>query len=136
MSVGLLLISHGTIGKALLQSAVDVLGVCPLPAAFLSVPSSCDPPLVLEKARELADRLDEGNGVLVLTDMFGATPSNIACRLRDQKDVRVIAGMNLPMLIRVLNYPRLGLDELEEKALTGGWDGVLVCRQREQRIDQ
>jgi PTS system ascorbate-specific IIA component len=132
MSVALLLITHGAIGEVLLQSAVEVLGVCPLPAAFLPAPLGCDPLLVLEKARKLAGKLDEGNGVLVLTDMFGATPSNIACRLRDQQDVRVVAGMNLPMLIRVLNYPRLSLDELTDKALSGGRDGVMICRQTEQ----
>lgn len=136
MSVALLLITHGTIGEVLLQSAVDVLGVCPLPVAFLSAPSGCEPPRILQKAKELADKLDQGNGVLVLTDMFGATPSNIACRLRQPRDVRVVAGVNLPMLIRVLNYPRLSLDELKQKALTGGRDGVVICKQRARRRDQ
>ena len=136
MRVAVLLITHGSIGEALLQSAVDVLGVCPLPAAFLSAPLGCDPPGILQKAKELAGQLDEGNGVLVLTDMFGATPSNIACRLREQQEIRVVAGINLPMLVRVLNYPRLSLDELKEKALTGGRDGIVVCKHGEQCRDQ
>ena len=59
--------------------------------------------------------------------MFGATPSNIACRLRDEIDVRVVAGVNLPMLIRVLNYPRLHIDELVHKAISGGRDGIVLC---------
>ena len=136
MSVALLLITHGSIGEALLQSAIDVLGVCPLPAAFLSAPLGCDPLGILEKAQQLADQLDEGNGVLVLTDMFGATPGNIACRLRKQREIRVVTGVNLPMLIRILNYPRLSLNELKEKALTGGRDGVVVCKHRKQCNDQ
>ncbi len=130
MSVALLLITHSTIGELLLQSAVGVLGVCPMPAAFLPAPSDCDPLRVLDQAKKMADELNEGHGVLVLTDMFGATPSNIACRLREQREIRVVAGVNLPMLIRVLNYPRLNLDELKEKALSGGRDGIMICQQK------
>ena len=98
MNVGVLLITHGDIGNVLLQTAIDVLSVCPL--------STC---------------------VLVLTDLYGSTPSNIACRLHRLSNVRVVSGINLPMLIRVLNYPDLDLDELAHKALTGGRDGVLTC---------
>ena len=68
-----------------------------------------------------------GDGVLVLTDLYGSTPSNIACKLRRHGHVRVVSGVNLPMLIRVLNYPDLDLDSLKEKALSGGRDGVLSC---------
>ena len=83
---------------------------------------------MLRDAKQAAEKLDSGDGVLVLTDMYGATPSNIACRLRKLHDVRVVAGLNLPMLIRVLNYPGLDLDELMHKALSGGRDGVLIFK--------
>ncbi|MCO6411518.1 MAG: PTS fructose transporter subunit IIA [Thiogranum sp.] len=126
MSVGILLVTHGNIGAVLLQSANDILGVCPLPVADLAIPQCCEPDQVLAAARKAARQLDSGDGVLVLTDMYGATPSNIACRLRESHRVRVVAGLNLPMLIRVLNYPDLGLDELAWKAVTGGRDGVLT----------
>ena len=126
MSVGILLVTHGNIGAVLLQSASDILGVCPLLAADLTAPPGCEPEKVLAAAREAAQRLDNGDGVLVLTDMYGATPSNIACRLREFHKVRVVAGLNLPMLIRILNYPDLSLDELAWKAVTGGRDGVLT----------
>jgi PTS system ascorbate-specific IIA component len=125
VSVGILLVTHGNIGAVLLQSARDILGVCPLPATHLPAPQSCDPEQVLAAARRATQQLDSGDGVLVLTDMYGATPSNIACRLSDHHKVRVVAGLNLPMLVRVLNYPDLGLDELAWKAVTGGRDGVL-----------
>jgi PTS system ascorbate-specific IIA component len=59
--------------------------------------------------------------------MYGSTPSNIACRLHAQANVRVVGGINLPMLVRILNYPRLSLDELVDKAVSGGRDGVLTC---------
>ncbi len=127
MNVGVLLITHGNVGAVLLQTAIDVLGVCPLSARTLAAPPGCDPDRVLEDARQAASELDQGDGVLVLTDLFGATPSNIACRLRDRHDVRVVAGVNLPMLIRVLNYPHLHIDELVLKAISGGKDGILLC---------
>ena len=74
----------------------------------------------------ILDQLDEGDGVLVLTDAYGSTPSNIACRLGARRQVAVVTGLNLPMLLRVLNYPALPLDELKEKAVSGGRDGVLL----------
>jgi PTS system ascorbate-specific IIA component len=72
-------------------------------------------------------KLDQGHGILILTDMFGSTPSNIACAVSDRTDIRVVSGLNLPMLIRVLNYPALNLEELEIKALSGGQEGVVRC---------
>ena len=126
MNVGVLIITHGNIGEVLLQSAVDVLGVCPLLTMTLSAPPDCNPERILHEAQHAANKLDNGDGVLVLTDMYGATPSNIACRLHEQHDVRIVSGLNLPMLIRILNYPDLDLDELMHKAVTGGRDGVLV----------
>ena len=127
MNVGILLITHGNIGAVLLQSATDVLGVCPLSTTTISAAPGCDPGQVLAYAKQAAQKMDCGNGVLVLTDMYGATPSNIACRLDELHDVRVVSGLNLPMLIRVLNYPDLDLDDLMHKAVTGGRDGVLIC---------
>lgn len=127
MNVGILVITHGNIGAVLLQTAVDVLSVCPLQISTLSAPTDCDPDWVLKEAGTLANQLDTGDGVLVLTDLYGSTPSNIACRLHGQHTVRVVSGVNLPMLIRVLNYPGMDLDELTHKAVTGGRDGVLTC---------
>jgi len=127
VSVGILLITHGDIGAVLLQTAVDVLGVCPLPADTVKAPAGCDIEAIVAQARRAAIALDDGDGVLVLTDLFGSTPSNIACKLHSVSNVRVVSGLNLPMLIRVLNYPKLDLDELLHKAVTGGRDGVLTC---------
>ena len=128
MSAGLLVITHGECGETLLSTAVEILGVCPLPAKTLAVSSGDDPDRILEEAKRLADDIGAQDGVLVLTDLYGSTPSNIACRLLNSHEVRVIAGVNLPMLVRVLNYPDLHLDQLVHKALSGGRDGVLVCR--------
>jgi len=127
VNVGILLITHGEIGAALLQAAVDVLGLCPLLTCTLTAPPGCNPDEITTEAISTVNQLDSGDGVLVLTDLFGATPSNIACKLQTLSNVRVVAGLNLPMLIRTLNYPDLNLDELMDKAVSGGRDGVLTC---------
>ncbi|CAK0770012.1 hypothetical protein CCP3SC15_4060003 [Gammaproteobacteria bacterium] len=82
----------------------------------------------------MAGSLDQGDGVLVLTDMYGSTPSNIACRL-DSEKVRIVAGVNLPMLIRVLNYSYLSLEDLTNKAISGGRDGIIHCRPRHESAE-
>jgi len=127
MNVGILLVTHGDIGSVLLHNAIEVLGVCPLSTCVLSAPAGCDPEKIFSEARAALNELDSGDGVLVLTDLYGSTPSNIACKLQDRSQVRVISGLNLPMLIRVLNYPDLDLDALTQKAVSGGRDGVLTC---------
>ncbi len=128
MSVGLLIITHERIGADLLNTAIALLGVRPLNAQVLGVPLDSDPDQAVDAARQRISRLDLGDGVLVLTDLFGSTPCNIATRLQSDGRVVVVAGVNLPMLIRVLNYPRLSLPELVQKAISGGSDGVLLCR--------
>lgn len=124
MKVGLLIVTHGRIGEALLETATNMLGLCPLRAEVLGIRQDCEPQEVLQQARGLIEQLNEGAGVLVLTDMYGSTPSNIAGALGG-RGVSVIAGVNLPMLVRVLNYPQLGLAEIAGKAVSGGHDGVL-----------
>lgn len=128
MTIGLLIVSHNQIGADLIATATSMLGVCPLATEVLPVSETCsDPRLMVRKARELVDTLDQGHGVLVLTDIYGSTPSNIARALIDDKRVMMVSGLNLPMLIRVLNYPRLSLAEMAEKAVSGGKDGIMCC---------
>lgn len=127
MKVGILLITHGEIGRVLLDSAIEVLNVRPLPTRILATTGDSDPDQTLAAAELALNELDSGDGTLVLTDLYGSTPSNIACKLRQRGQVRVVTGINLPMLIRVLNYPELDLNALQQKALSGGRDGVLNC---------
>lgn len=124
--VGILVISHLGIGREMVNTARTMLGMCPLQIEVLSVMPDSDPDSMAREARFGIARLNQGAGVLVLTDMYGSTPSNIAAHLMGDQ-VRVIAGVNLPMLVRVLNYPGLGLDELVNKALSGGREGILLC---------
>ena len=126
MSVGLLIITHGDIGRSLLDTAVVVMGTCPLHTETLGIPMASDPDQQQERAQQYLQQLEQGDGVLILTDLYGSTPSNIACKLCNDK-VAVISGLNLPMLIRVLNYPALNLHELAEKAMGGGREGIIPC---------
>ena len=128
MSVGLLIITHNRVGNELLDTATSMLGICPLGTRVLRVSGNTDPDALVAQAQRLIAELNQGEGVLVLTDVYGSTPSNIANRLRDGGGkVVVVAGVNLPMLIRVLNYPNLSLSDLANKALSGGRDGILLC---------
>jgi len=127
MTVGLLIITHNDIGSALLATASRMLGECPLQARALAVTEDSEPDQLRSRAREMAGQIDTGDGVLVLTDMFGSTPSNIANGLQIGSWHRVLAGVNLSMVVRVLNYPELSLTDLAAKALSGGKDGVLIC---------
>jgi PTS system ascorbate-specific IIA component len=128
MSVGILIITHNNIGQQLLETARIMLGSCPLETENLAIHSDCDLETSIAEAESILRKLDNGDGVLVLTDMYGSTPSNIANRLSNSNSVTVISGINLPMLIRVLNYPRLSLEQLVEKACTGGHDGIMICK--------
>lgn len=125
MSVGLLLITHAGVGETLLSVAAAAMHGCPLEVRCLDVGSAANPDLMQADAERLIAELDRGDGVLILTDAFGSTPSNIACRLNHRHRTAVVAGLNLPMLLRVLNYPTLTLRELANKAVSGGKDGVV-----------
>ena len=80
MTVGVLIITHGNIGESLLDTAIKTLGFCPLQTETLSAPQNADVDEIDALAEIMSMRLDEGKGVLVLTDMYGSTPSNIANR--------------------------------------------------------
>ena len=122
--VGLLIITHNNVGGALFDAAISVLGNCPLRYEFLPVSQNCDPEERLEKAQLHLNALNQSDGVLVVTDMFGSTPSNIATKLASD-NVKIITGLNLPMLIRIMNYPELSLEKLVNKAVSGGQNGVI-----------
>jgi PTS system mannose-specific IIA component len=123
--IGILIVSHGGFGDALIHSASHVLGRRPEQVRQMAVAVNDDPDTILPKARELLRQLDTGEGVLVLTDMLGATPSNIATRLLKPGRIEGLAGASLPMLIRALTYRDEPLAALVEKAMSGGLEGVV-----------
>ncbi len=123
--IGVLVISHGAIGETLLASAEQILGVRQPRTAALGVSRSDDPDAVLARARALAAELDAGDGLLVLTDMFGATPCNVAVRLLVDGRVEGVSGVSLPMLVRVLSARNGSLAASVQRALSGGAEGVV-----------
>jgi mannose PTS system EIIA component len=126
MSVGILIISHDGIGESLLDTANHMIEDSPLKAKLLSASRQCDPGELLETAKSLLGELDQGDGVLVLTDLLGSTPSNIAHRLHKYASVNIVTGINLSMLIRLFNYPGLNLTDMTQKAYSGGIDGITI----------
>ena len=126
MSVGILLITHEGIGHALLAVATRLLRKLPLETAAFEVPFDGDVDVLLPQASAALRKVDGGHGVLVLTDLYGATPSNIAAKLsRLGTPVRRVSALSLPMLLRVMNYADLPLDELPAVAAAGARNGVI-----------
>lgn len=122
---GILIIAHAPFASALRDCATHVYCGCPQRVVALDVIADAEPAEVLKQARAMLAEVMSENGVLVLTDIFGATPANIAAKLADGNRVRVLAGANVPMLMRAISYRKGSLEELTHKALSGGAQGVL-----------
>lgn len=131
MSIGVLLVTHGKLGHFMLDTMRELMGrpelSLPLAADVLEVRTVQSHEALLNQGRKLLEKLDSGDGVLVLTDAFGSTPSNIANKLSIDARTQVVAGINLPMLVSVFNYPQLALAELSRKAVEGGQRGIVAC---------
>lgn len=123
--IGLFLITHTTYGESLIQCACHVLNKRPVQIAQLGVSLQDDPLDLLPLARDMLHLVDSGDGVLILTDLYGATPSNIATKLLESGRIEGLAGVNLPMLLRALTYRDKGMETLITRAVAGGRDGVL-----------
>jgi mannose PTS system EIIA component len=122
---GILLIAHNGLGDSLIDCVEHVMGKVPPHLKALSVLANDDPTRKEEEARALIAQLDEGQGVLLLSDVFGATPCNIARRLCQPGRVAGVAGVNLPMLLRVAGNSNKPLDELVQRALDGGKECIV-----------
>jgi PTS system ascorbate-specific IIA component len=126
MAVGVLLITHQGIGSALIAAATRLLRQLPLKTEAFEVPWDGDAGALLPAASAALRRVDDGDGALLLTDLYGATPSNLAARLaRIGTPVRRVSALNLSMLLRVMNYADLALDELPAIAAAGARNGVI-----------
>lgn len=123
--IGILLITHGTFGESLIQNICHVLNKRPPLIGQLGVAAQDDPLDILPMAKLLLKEVDEGDGVLILTDILGATPANLALKLLDPGRIECVAGVSLPMLLRALTYRKSGMDTLLKKAISGGHDGVI-----------
>ena len=123
--IGLLILAQEQFGKGLLHSVEHVLGELPaqlesMPVDYLKMPEQ-----IIQTMRPYLSRLDQGQGMLILADVYGASHTNAACRLLSEHHMELVSGVNLPMLIRVLNYRHLNLEELIAKAVSGGIEGIV-----------
>lgn len=122
--VGLLLLTHAPLGSAFIQAVTHVFRARPERLEAIDVIADQNVDEVHRLAREAVLRLDDGSGVLVMTDMIGGTPSNCCGRLGDPDQVAVIAGISLPMLLRAITYRHDQLDVVVEMALAGAQNGA------------
>ena len=122
---GIFLITHGPLGEALLANAAHVLGGMPPGAAAMNIQPGDRADDRLAEAQNIVKKLDDGAGVLIFTDIFGATPANIAGRLLDAPSREGVTGVSLPMLVKALAYRHLPLAALVTKALEAGAQGQI-----------
>ena len=123
--IGILIIAHDSFGEGLARAVTHVLGSRPPQFEVLSVAATDDPLALLPAARELVRQLDTGGGVVVFSDIYGGSPSNLAAKLLKAGRVEGIAGVNLPMLVRAFTYRTRDMETLLKRAVSGGCDGVL-----------
>jgi PTS system mannose-specific IIA component len=123
--IGIMIVAHGTLSDSLAGAVTHVLGARPLQFETLQVAATDDPQQLLPKARALVNELDTGDGVLIFSDIYGATPCNLASKLLVSGRIEAIAGVNLPMLVRAFTYRDKGMETMIKKAISGGCDGVL-----------
>ena len=127
MACGILLVTHPGIGASILSTASLLLRPLPLKTEAFDVPLDADLDTLLPLASAALRRVDGGEGVLVLTDLYGASPSNLAAQLSKLgTPVRRVSALSLPMLLRVMNYAEQGLDQLPVTAAAGTRNGAIV----------
>ena len=124
--IGILLVTHNSLGDSLVDGVRHVMGRVPPQLKILSVTADDAPEKKEQEARALIADLDTGDGVLLLVDVFGATPSNIVRRLCQPGKIVGVAGVNLPMLLRVVCYRDRPLLEIAQKALQGGRECIVL----------
>jgi PTS system mannose-specific IIA component len=122
---GILLVTHNGLGDSFVDCVNHVLGKIPPNLKVLSVLAGEDPQLKLAEGKALIKQLDAGGGVLILADVFGATPSNIGRQLCHSEHVLGVAGLNLPMLLRVVCSTEKSLSELAKIAVEGGRECIV-----------
>lgn len=123
--IGILIIAHGNLGESLIHCVSHVLGKNPPQLQCFAVGTDDDPTDLFPIAQQAVEKLNTGEGVIILSDMYGATPCNLVTKLLAPSHVEGVAGVNLPMLVRVLSYRDKPIKACVEKALSGGRDGVV-----------
>lgn len=124
--IGVVIVAHAPLGGSLLACGQHVYCGAPTQCRVVDVIADVEPAVHLEQVKRAVEAVDGGDGVLILVDLFGATPANIAAQLARPGQVEVVAGLNLPMLLKVLCYrDAVPLSVMVEKAVAGGSAGVM-----------
>ena len=127
MTCGILLVTHTGVGTSLLEVTTALLRQLPLKTEAFEVPFDADLDALLPAASAAMRRVEGEGGVLILTDLYGASPSNLAGKLAHLgTPTRRVSGLSLAMLLRVMNYPEQGLDQLPATAAAGARNGVIT----------
>lgn len=126
--LGVVLVMHETLADAMLECVRHVMGSVPDGLVAVNVPASEDVEHTVARVRDQARKVNAGSGVVFLTDLFGATPSNAAVRagseLTDVPSV-LVSGVNLPMLVRALGFRELSVSQVAERLVMGGRNGIV-----------
>jgi PTS system ascorbate-specific IIA component len=130
--IGLLILAEKKLGAGLVAAVVHTLGNRPPQLETTELEYTGTPEQIDALLRQGLRNVDHGDGVLILADVYGATHTNVACRLLVRGRIELITGVNLPMLLRVLNYRHLKMDDLIDKALSGGSGGIICAANPEQ----
>lgn len=125
--IGLIVLAEQELARGLVGAAVRTLGSHPPGLESVAVDYASAPETISESLRDAIQRADYGRGVLILADIYGATHTNLACRLLERGRIELVTGVNLPMLLKVFNYRHLTMDDLIDKALSGGGGGIVVA---------
>lgn len=133
--IGLLILAEKNLGAGLIATVVHTLGGLPPQLEAAGLDHAAPPEQIEALLRQGLKKVDRGDGALILADVYGATHTNIACRLLARGRIELITGVNLPMLLKVLNYRQLGMDDLIDKALSGGCGGI-ICAANPAKVQE
>ncbi len=134
MTVGVLIVTHNNSGKELLGCCNSIFGEPPLTINALGISSNDNTDNALSLIKENILNLDDGSGVLILTDLYGATPCNLTLKVIQQipNKIKVITGVNLQMALKTFNYHDLELEQMAAKVLFGGANGINLINQEKK----
>ncbi|MFZ1712177.1 MAG: PTS fructose transporter subunit IIA [Nitrosomonas sp.] len=121
---GILIVTHEPLGSSFLDCIEHILGKLPPQLVNYTITPQADPDKEIVELKTILLTLDQGSGVLILTDLYGATPTNIASKLLQDGKVECLTGLNLPMLLRAVQYQHKPLMEMISHALSGGQTGI------------
>ncbi len=133
--IGLVILAEKNLGAGLMAAAVHTLGKQPAQLVAMDLDYQAPPERISALLRDSLQKVDTGDGALIMADVYGATHTNVACHELVRGRIELITGINLPMLLRVLNYRHLKMDDLIDKALSGGSGGI-ICAANPSKLEK